>query len=483
MTLPVSIALAAAPVLGADTTRTAADAAAAYNDSSFVAQQVEHEMTHQSGLIPSHDIAAWILDLIRAVLDFFGLGHNNGVEEVLYVIVVAAFAILLGIGLRIVILWAARKFVKLHDNHMGRELLREHTLSKCMHIIPPLVIMALLPFAFNGHIHALVVLMRLMWVYTLITLGIGICAVMTFVFGRYNERMNTRNLPLQGILNIGKGAVWCIIAILCIAILIDKSPMALLAGLGAFAAALMLIFKDSILGFVAGIQMSQNDMLHVGDWIVVPTTPANGTVIDVSLTAVKVRNWDNTIVTVPPYKLVQGSFQNWKGMSDSGMRRILQTFVIDYGHVTSCTPELIAAVVKKYPSMAKYVDAMKAGGEGAKGWLVGTGTRPVNGTIETNVGLFRAYVCEYLLNNPHISTEGRVLVQLTEASTTGLGMQIWCFTNTTDFNAYESIQSAIMEHITNVMPDFGLLIYNDGSESVTITNSAGQSIPLGGPAQ
>ena len=155
-----------------------------------------------------------------------------------------------------------------------------------------------------------------------------------------------------------KGLVWIVIAIIIVSIILDKSPLALLTGLGAFAAALMLIFRDSILGFVAGIQLSTNDMLHVGDWIAVPKTIANGIVTDVSLTAVKIRNWDNTTVTMPPYTLVQDGFQNWTQMQKRGRRQIERSVYIDVTSVGPATPELIEEC-RKMPYMGEYIAEMQ----------------------------------------------------------------------------------------------------------------------------
>ena len=432
-------------------------------------------------IIPSHKIAAWLLGHINTLLSHIGLGDSHLAQEIVYILAIALIALGIGLLIKYVLLWVTRKAVGLRKGAMAKELIKERLFSKCFHIIPPLVFMALIPFAFNSGSSTLSTIMRIVGIYALIAFAIGICAILTFVFNRYNARMNTKNLPLQGILNIAKGIVWIIVTILAVSVLIDKSPGPLLAGLGAFAAALMLIFKDSILGFVAGIQMSQNDMLRVGDWIVVPSTPANGTVIDVSLTAVKVQNWDNTIVTVPPYSLVSGSFQNWRGMSASGVRRIMQNFTIDYAGVGPCTPELIDRIAAKYPAMQKYIDAIR-GDKGDLGWMVNGGLRQVNGSLETNVGLFRLYLCVYLCGNEHISNDHRVLVQLLEPTNYGLPLQIWCWSNTTDWNAYESIQSAVIEHVAKVIGDFGLELYSAGSEDVTLYKGGAASQPAETPA-
>lgn len=203
-------------------------------------------------------------------------------------------------------------------------------------------------------------IIRLSWAYIVVCIAIGINAILNLIFTRYNVKENTRNLPIRGILNVAKGIVWAIAVIIGIALIVHRSPAALLGGLGAFAAALMLIFKDSILGFVAGIQMSQNDMLHVGDWIVVPGTPANGTVMDVSLTTVKVQNFDNTTVTVPPYTLVSTSFQNWRSMSESGVRRVMMNVYVNPDTVRFATAEMLQKLGEKYDSLHKFITNLQA---------------------------------------------------------------------------------------------------------------------------
>lgn len=437
-------------------------------------------------VIPSHKIAVWLLGHIDRALNWVGLAHNRTAEEIVYVTLIALVALGVGVVTRWVLLSLTRISVHRRNSAAGRELLKEHTFRKCTHIIPPLVFMALIPFAFNRSSDVLDAILRFSGIYLLMAFAVGLNAVLTFIFNRYNQRDNTRNLPLKGILNVGKGLVWIVVCIVCCSILIDKSPAGILTALGAFAAALMLIFKDSILGFVAGIQMAENDMIHVGDWIVVPGTPANGTVLDMSLTTVKVQNWDNTIITVPPYTLVSGAFQNWRGMSESGVRRIMQTFTVDYAGFGPLTPELLENVEKKYPEVLPYTTAIRNGEPGDGKWMINGGLRLVNGTLETNLGLFRVYLCAYLCANPHISNTHRVLVQLIETNADGFQLQIWCWTNTTDWNAYESIQSAVMEHVVAVAPDFGLVIYASSSETIDLVKEpspgAAPSEPAGGQA-
>lgn len=413
-----------------------------------------------SGAVATHQVAQWILNLIRGFLDTIGIRHNSTTEEVVYVIVIVAVALFVGWLLRVIILFGSRKLLSMRKTVAAQELIKQRVLTKCSHVIPPLVFLALIPFAFQSGSSTLHYINKVVGVYLTIMFGVGLSSIITYIWVNYDRKANKENHPLKGVMNIAKGVLWAIIVIICASILIDKSPMALLAGLGAFAAALMLIFKDSILGFVAGIQLSSNDMLRVGDWIVVPSTIANGIVIDVSLSVVKVQNWDNTIVMIPPYSLISGSFQNWRGMSDSGVRQIDRSVIIDNTSIVPADDALLSRVTAAYPDMAEYISTRKA--EIAKGeanvW--NGGTAPVNGTIDTNLGLFRAYMCRYLLAHPKISNDWNIIVRLMVPDNYGTPLDIYCFTNTTDWLAYEAIRSQIFEHISAAATVFGLRIFN-----------------------
>lgn len=425
------------------------------------------------GAIPTHKAAQWLLSHVRHILEKLGLENDPDTEEIIYIGLVVVIALAAGWLVRRGILYVAQKFVKLRNTEIGAELLQQHTLTRCSHIISPLVILALIPFAFTSDSPSLGVVQKCLYIYTVIAVAVAVNAVLTFVWMRYDIKRNTRNLPLKGILNIGMGIVWAIVVIVSVSILINRSPAVLLGGLGAFAAALMLIFKDTILGFVAGIQLSQNDMLHVGDWIVVPSTPANGIVTDVSLTAVKVQNFDNTIVTLPPYTLVSTSFQNWRGMSQSGCRRIMRSVTFESESVVEIDDAAVDALTAKFPVMKPWVDDMKATGKA----VYAPGVATVNGTVATNLGLFRAYLCSYILSNDAFNHDSQVLVRIMDPTPNGFPLQVWCFTSTTAWTAYEAIQSALFEHIAVVAPQFNLKIYNNAS---VLDTTAVQMMP--GPA-
>lgn len=409
-------------------------------------------------ITPSHAFATWLLHTIGNSFREVGIKASIETQEVVYTILVALVAWLIGWGIKMAILTISRQLARVHDTRLMREMLHERVLMKCSHIIPPLVMLALLPMAFKSGVSALRIIEKALWLYTFVVFALAINSVLTLVWTRYNDLHNAKNLPLKGILNTGKGIVWVITLICAVSLILDKSPAYLLTGLGAFAAALMLIFKDSILGLVAGVQLSQNDMLRVGDWIVVPGTPANGTVLDMSLTAVKVRNWDNTIVTCPPYTLVSTTFQNYRGMKDSGCRRISRSITFDVYSVHPISAAEAAKIAAQLPLLQQFVAQAKA-----QHPVFDPGTAVVNGTVDTNLGLFRAYMCAYILSRPEFSHDSQVLVRVMDPTPQGMSLQIYCFTATTAWTAYEAIQSALFEHIASVAPLFGLNIYNASS--------------------
>ncbi len=413
--------------------------------------------------VPSHPLSDLLLRNIDKALDAIGLHNYPTIKEIIYVLAIVGLAFLIGWVCRIFLLWLARLCVRMKNTDTGHALLDEHVLTRCSHIIPPIVIMILTPFALQSGNYAGHIVVKCMIIYVMVAFAIAINTVLAFIWKRIDTRDNTAKHPLQGVLSLAQGVVWIVVTIIGAALVLDKFPLSLLAGLGAFAAALMLIFKDSILGFVAGIQLSDNDMVRVGDWIVVPSTIANGIVVDVSLTTVKVQNWDNTIVTLPPYMLVNSSFQNWRGMSDSGYRLISRSILVDADTVREPDADMIAEI-SKLPGMADFIATTQK-----NGIKYDPGVACVNGTASTNLGLLRAYLCIYLLHHPLIGTTQQLLVNLLQPTENGLPLQIYCYT-TTAWTAYEAVQSEIFEHVAAVAPKFGLQIFNVPS-GIDLTNA------------
>lgn len=410
-------------------------------------------------MIASHKVATWLLHKIKEALDGVGLSSSEDMQTVVYVAVVVIAAIALGWCVRRLTLLVTERVVTLRHSSLGKALIHERTLTRCSQVIPPLVAMALIPVAFDDDNSLLVkVIWRSVLIYTTISLAVGLIAVLSFVFHRYNERQNKRNLPINGILYIAIGAVWVIVAVLVVSVAINKSPGALLAGLGAFAAALMLIFKDSILGFVAGIQMSQNDMVRVGDWICVPSTPANGIVMDVSLSTVKVLNFDFTTIMIPPYAIVSTAVQNYRSMRESGVREIMRTFTFRYADVVTCSQPFLERIIVKFPSLHTFLDTLTDGQTAT----YNPGINTMNGSTETNLGLFRAYLYTYLLSHPLVAQDRRVMVRVNQPENDGVPLQIWCYSSNNDWTAYSAVQSQLTEHIIATAPSFGLTIYTPG---------------------
>ena len=244
-----------------------------------------------------------------------------------------------------------------------------------------------------------------------------------------------RKTPIKGLFQIIQIIIFFIGGIIIVAILLDKSPAKLLTGLGAFAAVLSLIFKDIILGFVSGIQLSSNDMVRTGDWIVVPDTLANGVVTDITLITVKVQNFDNTIVTLPTYALVTSSFQNWRGMDEGGGRRMTVNLNMDMEYIHFCSPDEL----QRYN---KFVQV------------------PQKGDGITNLELFRTYMATYIHRHRGINNNILTMVRCMDATSTGLPVQLYCFTRNTSWGIYEGIKSQITEHAVAMAPQFGLKIFN-----------------------
>lgn len=266
--------------------------------------------------------------------------------------------------------------------------------------------------------------------------------------------------PIKGYIQVAKIVLFIVGGIVVISSLIGQNPLIILSGLGALSAVLMLIFKDSILGLVAGIQLSSNDMVRVGDWIEMPKYYADGDVIDITLNTVKVRNFDKTITMIPSYALISDSFKNWRGMQVSGGRRIKRCIYIDTSSISFCTEEMIEEF-KKIHFLTEYVttrlDEINAYNLEHR---INTESK-VNGRQLTNVGVFREYIHQYLRNHPKIHQEMTLIVRQLAPGDNGLPLEIYAFSNDTNWGAYESIQADIFDHIFAVAPTFGLRAFQN----------------------
>jgi miniconductance mechanosensitive channel len=270
----------------------------------------------------------------------------------------------------------------------------------------------------------------------------------------------TRKFPTRGIMQSLKLIAAFLMVIFAISLLIGKSPLLLFSGLGAMSAVLMLVFKDPILGLVAGIQLSANNMLAVGDWLEMPKYGADGDVIDISLTTVKVCNWDKTVTTVPTYALISDSFKNWRGMTEAGGRRIKRSVFIDATSVHFLDAEDISRL-RRAQLLSEYIETRLADIEADNSAHAVDPSSPVNGRRLTNLGTFRAYLTAYIRANKSIHKDMTQMVRQLDSGSNGIPLEIYAFTNNTAWVAYEGIQADIFDHIFAVLPEFGLRLYQN----------------------
>lgn len=297
-------------------------------------------------------------------------------------------------------------------------------------LLPPIIWYLFLPMAFATTPTLLLILQKACLIYLVVTTLRLISTFLSTLYELSSNHEKLRHRPLKGIYQMVQLIAILVGVIIMISILIDKDATTILAGLGASAAVMMLIFKDSILGLVAGIQLSANDMLRPGDWITMSKYGADGYVIEVSLTTVKVQNFDKTITTLPPYALVSDSYQNWRGMWENGGRRIKRSLFIDMNTIRFC------------PSAAEPASVADQAAEA-----------PVN------LRLYRQYVLDYLERHPHVKQDMMKMVRQLPSTPQGLPLEVYCFADTTEWVEYERIQDEIFDHLIAVLPRFGLRIY------------------------
>ena len=348
--------------------------------------------------------------------------------------------------------------------------LRQGLLRRVLMVATPLVVAEVLPFVFEHGHKWYTVLQHAVWIWFVVAVVMVVNGVLHSLGAMWLAKSRMHDRPLKGLVQIIQVLVAFLGAIVVVSILIGKSPLTLITGLGAFAAVLMLVFKDSILGFVAGVLLAENDMIHLGDWIEMPANGVNGVVLDVSLTTVKVRNWDNTIVTVPPYTLITGSFVNWRGMSRSGGRRVTRGVTLMYDYIKPCTPAFLEKMKGFDADLAIFICGKQQ--QAMRGVREDTHNSEglVDGSIETNVGLLRAYMAIYLRRHPLVNTDLLLMVRTLPLTDSGLPLQLYFFSRNKVWPEYESIQAGIVEHLISVLPVFELHAFQNSSSRDNVIN-------------
>ena len=332
-----------------------------------------------------------------------------------------------------------KHYTKRAPHQWNTLLMKRRVVHHLIHILPGVLVYFLLPLAFVRGKEILDFSQKICAVYIIAAILFTINGLLLVMLDVYNARDKQKNRPMKGFVQVLQVLLFFIGGIVIIAVLVNKSPMTLFAGLGASAAVLMLVFKDSILGFVAGVQLSANDMLRIGDWIQLPNGVANGTVEEITLNTVKIRNWDETISTVPPYTLVNNSFQNWRGMQESGGRRVNKNIYLDMTTLKFCTPEDLDAIRKNVPLMADY--------------------QPAEGKVPTNSQLYRIYIERYLRSLPVVNQDMDLIISQKEPTTYGVPIQVYFFSRNKVWREYERIQSDIFDHLLAIVGKFDLKLY------------------------
>lgn len=332
-----------------------------------------------------------------------------------------------------------RRYTKRAPHQWNTLLMKRKVVHHLIHVLPGILVYFLLPLAFVRGKEILEFSQKICAVYIIAAILFTINGLLLVMLDVYNAKDKQKSRPMKGFVQVLQVLLFFIGGIIIIAVLLDKSPMTLFAGLGASAAVLMLVFKDSILGFVAGVQLSANDMLRIGDWISLPNDTANGTVEEITLNTVKIRNWDNTISTVPPYTLVNNSFQNWRGMQESGGRRVNKNIYLDMTTLKFCTPDMLDVIRKDVPLMADYQSA--------------------EGEVPTNAQLYRIYIERYLRSLPVVNQDLDLIISQKEPTTYGVPVQVYFFSRNKVWKEYERIQSDIFDHLLVMVGKFDLKLY------------------------
>lgn len=388
-----------------------------------------------------HRVSAWT--------ESIGLTNSEGiaVKIAITVIIAALLYIIAKKWLSVLI----KKIVGKTKSTWDDILYAQGFFNKLSSLIPPIASYVVLSFITWEHKD---LLKRFVDIWLIMIVLFIVTSLLNSIDKIYQSYPVSKNRPITFFIQLIKVFLYTVVVITVVSVLVNKSPEHLIVGLSAFAAVLLLIFKDSILGFVAGIQLTANDMIRIGDWIQMDKNNANGSVLEVNLYTVKVQNWDMTISTIPTYQLVSESFTNWRGMEESAGRRIMRSINIDMHSVHFLSHE----EVEKYASSAflkDYIDQMLTKlGNINKDKITILDERKL-----TNIGIFRYYMEAWIEANPDINTNMTHMVRQLQPGPTGMPIQIYCFSEKQEWVTYEKIQSDIFDHIMAVLPEFDLKVY------------------------
>ena len=394
------------------------------------------------------------MDFVRKLWESPGFAQ---LSEVAALVAVSLVAYLVA---RIWIVTGIRRFVRRTETHWDDALVGSRVFLRLAHLAPAVVTyygVAFIPDLDDG---VDLIIQRTAIAVMVLVAALSLSAFLSAANEIYIQNPENRSRPIKGYLQVFKIILFVVVALTIVSVLLDESPWLFLSGIGALSAVLLLIFKDTILSLVASVQLTSNDMVHVGDWIEMPKYGADGDVIDVALHTVKVQNWDKTITTIPTHALISDSFRNWRGMTRSGGRRIKRSIFLDQATVRFLTP----AEIEHFGSWALLRDYIAGKTQEIEAYNAEDGRNPeIDADIRrlTNVGTLRAYIAAYLHAHPKIHSGMTLLVRQLQPGPSGLPLEIYCFTNDTDWGVYEEIQADLLDHILAIMGAFDLRVFQD----------------------
>ncbi|MCB9018220.1 MAG: mechanosensitive ion channel [Prevotellaceae bacterium] len=406
------------------------------------------------------DLTIWMNELLK----YIGIKPNmaDSLDRIVILVLIALVAILADVVCRFLLVGVIGHIVRRTENKWDDLLLDHKLLNRLALIVPAVIIYVLVPLAFTDETSWLVWTRRCCAVYIVGVVVRFLSGVIDLLSEISNMTQKFRNHSLKGVFQILQVLLYFVGLIIVVSIIIGRSPATLLAGLGASAAILMLVFKDTIVGFVSGMQLSANNMLKVGDWITAPKSNANGVVIDVSLNTVKVRNFDNTIITIPPYNLVSDSFQNWRGMQESGGRRVMRSINIDMNSVRFCSQEMLDKY-RKIHLLASYIDETEQRLKTYNEQQSLDDSVLVNGLRQTNLGVFRAYLERYIASLPTTNTKMLHMVRQLQPDEKGIPIELYFFSYEKKWEDYERVICDVFDHVLAIVPEFDLYVYQNPS--------------------
>ena len=418
-----------------------------------------------------------MLSKIRNSTDLTGIGETlenwfltagmseqmtNLITTTIVVFLILLLAWLANFVTRKLLLAYIRRWIRRSTTLWDDLFLSHKFLDRLANYAPALVIYYAIPAALADFPNIGDLIQALISIVMIILAVLVIDSLLNVLHEIYKTFPISRDVSIRGYVQVGKIIVYFVGIILILSVVLGESPLYFLTGLGAVAAVLLLVFKDTILGFVASIQLSANDMVRIGDWIEMPSQNADGPVTEITLNTVKVRNWDQTITTIPTYALVSESFYNWRGMSESGGRRIMRSVNIDLNSVGFCTPEMLEKF-RRIRILSSYIEQKEEELKKHNETYGLDDTVIVNKRRQTNIGVFRKYVELYLRNHPKIKQDMTFLVRHLEPGPTGIPIQIYVFSSEQAWPVYEGVQADIFDHILSVIPEFGLRIFQNPS--------------------